>query len=142
MPVIKIEFNQDVINVEEIKGLSEAVQKIVAEETNIQEVMVYANNSQIRILVDPIEIFIEMSANKILDRADLIARIKTRIQTWKAKCDSRLIYLDNAASTPVHEKVIEEMIPYFKEQYGNPSSIHKYGRLANSAIQNARKRIA
>jgi len=53
-----------------------------------------------------------------------------------------LIYLDNAASTPVHEKVIEEMIPYFKEQYGNPSSIHKYGRLANIAIQNARKRIA
>ncbi|MBI3640760.1 MAG: cysteine desulfurase [Thaumarchaeota archaeon] len=53
-----------------------------------------------------------------------------------------MIYLDNAASTPVHEKVIEEMIPYFKEQYGNPSSIHKYGRLANIAIQNARKRIA
>jgi cysteine desulfurase len=53
-----------------------------------------------------------------------------------------LIYLDNAASTPVHEKVIEEMIPYFKEQYGNPSSIHKYGRLANIAIQNARKRIS
>ena len=53
-----------------------------------------------------------------------------------------MIYLDNAASTPVHEKVIEEMIPYFKEQYGNPSSIHKYGRLASIAIQNARKRIA
>jgi len=53
-----------------------------------------------------------------------------------------LIYFDNAASTPVHEKVIEEMNPYFKEQYGNPSSIHKYGRLASSAIQNARKRIA
>ena len=53
-----------------------------------------------------------------------------------------MIYLDNAASTPVHEKVIEEMIPYFKEQYGNPSSIHKYGRLTNTAIQNARKKIA
>jgi len=50
--------------------------------------------------------------------------------------------LDNAASTPVHAKVIEEMMPYFKEQYGNPSSIHKYGRFANSAIQNARRRIA
>ena len=50
--------------------------------------------------------------------------------------------MDNAASTPVHAKVIEEMMPYFKEQYGNPSSIHKYGRLANSAIQNARRRIA
>src|SRR5437879_3322216 len=34
------------------------------------------------------------------------------------------------------------MIPYFKEQYGNPSSIHKYGRLASTAIQTARKRIA
>ncbi|MEO9276913.1 MAG: cysteine desulfurase family protein [Nitrososphaera sp.] len=53
-----------------------------------------------------------------------------------------MIYLDNAASTPVHDTVIQEMIPYFKEQYGNPSSIHKYGRLANVAIQNARKQIA
>ena len=53
-----------------------------------------------------------------------------------------MIYLDNAASTPVHEKVIEEMLPFFKEQYGNPSSIHRHGRLANTAIQNARKRIA
>lgn len=53
-----------------------------------------------------------------------------------------MIYLDNAASTPVHEKVIEEMIPYFREQYGNPSSIHKFGRTANTAIQTARKRIA
>lgn len=53
-----------------------------------------------------------------------------------------MIYLDNAASTPVHEKVLEEMLPFFKEQYGNPSSIHRFGRLANSAIQNARKQIA
>jgi len=53
-----------------------------------------------------------------------------------------LIYLDNAASTPVHEKVMDEMIPYFKEQYGNPSSIHKFGRIANAAVQTARKRIA
>jgi cysteine desulfurase len=53
-----------------------------------------------------------------------------------------LIYLDNAASTPVDEKVIGEMLPYFREQYGNPSSIHRHGRLANTAIQNARKRIA
>ena len=53
-----------------------------------------------------------------------------------------MIYLDNAASTPVHDKVIEEMIPYFKEQYGNPSSIHRFGRIANAGIQNARKSIA
>ena len=53
-----------------------------------------------------------------------------------------MIYLDNAASTQVHEKVLDEMLPYFKEQFGNPSSIHKYGRLASMAIQKARKRIA
>lgn len=53
-----------------------------------------------------------------------------------------MIYLDNAASTPVHQKVIDEMMPYFAEQYGNPSSIHKFGRAASAAIQSARKRIA
>jgi cysteine desulfurase len=53
-----------------------------------------------------------------------------------------LIYLDNAASTPVHEQVLQEMIPFLKEQFGNPSSIHRYGRLALRAIQNARKQIA
>ncbi len=53
-----------------------------------------------------------------------------------------MIYLDNAASTQVHEKVLDEMLPYFKEQFGNPSSIHKYGRLASMAIKKARKRIA
>lgn len=53
-----------------------------------------------------------------------------------------MIYLDNAASTQVHEEVIKEMIPYFKEQYGNPSSIHRYGRIASKAVQNAKKKIA
>lgn len=53
-----------------------------------------------------------------------------------------MIYLDNAASTQVHEKVLDEMLPYFEEHFGNPSSIHKHGRLASTAVQNARKRIA
>lgn len=53
-----------------------------------------------------------------------------------------MIYLDNAASTPIHKQVIEEMIPFLQEQFGNPSSIHKYGRSTQRAIQNARKQIA
>lgn len=53
-----------------------------------------------------------------------------------------MIYLDNAASTQIHEEVLEAMLPYLKEQYGNPSSIHRYGRLANKAIEKARKQIA
>lgn len=53
-----------------------------------------------------------------------------------------MIYLDNAASTQIHENVLESMLPYLKEQYGNPSSIHRYGRLAHKAIEKARKQIA
>jgi len=53
-----------------------------------------------------------------------------------------LIYLDNAASTAVHPEVVKEMIPYFDTQYGNPSSIHQFGRKAKNAIQKARKQVA
>jgi cysteine desulfurase len=53
-----------------------------------------------------------------------------------------LIYLDNAASTQIHDDVLESMLPYLKEQYGNASSIHRYGRLARKAIEKARKQIA
>jgi len=53
-----------------------------------------------------------------------------------------LIYLDNAASTKIHEDVLESMMPYLTEQYGNPSSIHRYGRLAHKAIEKARKQVA
>jgi cysteine desulfurase len=42
----------------------------------------------------------------------------------------------------MRDEVIQEMMPYFKENYGNPSSIHRYGRMATKAIENARKRIA
>lgn len=53
-----------------------------------------------------------------------------------------MIYLDNAASTRISPEILEEMLPYLKEQYGNPSSIHRYGRLAHKAIEKARKRVA
>ena len=53
-----------------------------------------------------------------------------------------MIYLDHAASTPIADSVLEEMMPYFKENYGNPSSIHRYGRVATKAIESARKRVA
>nr|AIF00338.1 Cysteine desulfurase (iscS, NFS1) [uncultured marine thaumarchaeote KM3_130_G11] len=53
-----------------------------------------------------------------------------------------MIYLDNAASTAVHPDVVKEMLPYFDVQYGNPSSIHQFGRKAKNAIQKARKHVA
>ena len=53
-----------------------------------------------------------------------------------------MIYLDNAASTQIHDDVLNSMLPYLKEQYGNPSSIHRYGRMAHKAIEKSRKQIA
>jgi cysteine desulfurase len=52
------------------------------------------------------------------------------------------IYLDSAASTPVADEVMQEMLPYLKQQYGNPSSIHYFGRETTRALQLARKRVA
>jgi len=52
------------------------------------------------------------------------------------------IYLDNAATTRLDEEVIEAMLPYMREHFGNPSSIHSYGRITRAAIEKARKTIA
>jgi cysteine desulfurase len=58
------------------------------------------------------------------------------------KSNNHLIYLDHAASTPVIQEVIKEMIPYLGDLYGNPSSIHTYGIKSKIAIQIARRRVA
>ena len=58
------------------------------------------------------------------------------------KSYDRLIYLDHAASTPVLQEIINEMLPYLGNLYGNPSSIHTYGIKSKIAIQIARKRVA
>lgn len=52
------------------------------------------------------------------------------------------VYLDNAATTPIAREVLDEMLPYLTEHFGNPSSIHGYGRKAKSAIEKARKIVA
>lgn len=52
------------------------------------------------------------------------------------------VYLDHAATSPLHPEVLDAMLPYMKEQYGNPSSIHGFGRAARSAVNGARDAIA
>jgi len=51
------------------------------------------------------------------------------------------IYLDYAATTPSHEKVVEAMKPYFSEKFGNPSSIHFFGQEAKAAVEAARDKV-
>jgi cysteine desulfurase len=55
---------------------------------------------------------------------------------------TRRVYLDHNASTPVHPEVVAEMTPYFNEVFGNPSSVHAFGRDAREAVDVARERIA
>src|SRR5438876_8053911 len=60
----------------------------------------------------------------------------------ESKPMSRRVYLDHTASTPVHPEVVAEMLPYFTELYGNPSSIHAFGREARDGMDLARERVA
>lgn len=53
-----------------------------------------------------------------------------------------LIYLDHNATTPVREEVLEAMLPYYREGFGNPSSVHRCGREARQAVEAAREKVA
>lgn len=56
--------------------------------------------------------------------------------------DKQIIYMDNAATTAVRKEVLDAMLPYFIEHYGNPSSIHSVGRDAKRAVEAARRQVA
>jgi cysteine desulfurase len=52
------------------------------------------------------------------------------------------VYLDNSATTPVDPRVVEAMLPYLTEKFGNPSSVHFYGQEARAAVDRARREVA
>ncbi len=56
--------------------------------------------------------------------------------------ERKTIYVDNSATTPVKPEVLEAMLPYFTENFGNPSSIYAHGRAGSTAVLDARERIA
>src|SRR5204863_55150 len=79
------------------------------------------------------------------------ARGRRRAATWRAiplgsrfpRMPKRLVYLDNAATTPVRPEVLEAMLPYLgPEAFGNPSSPHRFGRAARAGVDEAKRRIA
>ena len=55
---------------------------------------------------------------------------------------SRRVYLDHNASTPVHPEVVAEMLPFLTERFGNPSSVHAFGREAREGLDLAREKVA
>lgn len=54
----------------------------------------------------------------------------------------RRVYLDNSATTPVDPRVVEALMPYLTEKFGNPSSVHFYGQEARAAVDRARREVA
>lgn len=53
-----------------------------------------------------------------------------------------MIYFDYAATTPVDKRALDAMMPYFRESFGNPSSIHRFGQKAEAAVDEAREKVA
>jgi cysteine desulfurase len=53
-----------------------------------------------------------------------------------------MIYMDYAATTPVDKRVLDAMLPYFSDSFGNPSSVHRYGQKAEAALDTARETVA
>ncbi|MBN1540094.1 MAG: aminotransferase class V-fold PLP-dependent enzyme, partial [Candidatus Thermoplasmatota archaeon] len=52
------------------------------------------------------------------------------------------VYLDSNSAMPTRKEVLDEMLPFFTEHYGNPSSIHEMGREPRRAMEAARERVA
>src|SRR3954465_14016266 len=63
-------------------------------------------------------------------------------QWKKANASMSRIYFDNAATTALDPEVLDAMMPFFTEKFGNPSSIYSYGRETKMAIEHARKTVA
>lgn len=102
MPMIKVAYDDAKLKDEEIMTFSKALQKIVIDATNIQEVFVYADSPRIKIDVAPIEVFIEMSASKVSDKEALFGKIKEGIVEWKKESNFR--YPITVTLTPVDWK--------------------------------------
>lgn len=56
--------------------------------------------------------------------------------------DQRKVYLDNSATTKVDKRVLEAMLPYLGELYGNPNSLHQWGRTAKKGLEESREKVA
>src|SRR5918994_755556 len=54
----------------------------------------------------------------------------------------RRVYMDNSATTPVDRRVVDAMLPFLTERFGNPSSVHFYGQEARAAVDRARREVA
>lgn len=83
MPTIRIDYDNEKVSEADMQRLSIAVRDIVSQVTQIEDVFVYANSSQIKVKVAPIELFVEISASKVPDLEDLFIRLRDPISKWR-----------------------------------------------------------
>ncbi len=97
MPIIRVDYDGEQIQTSQVVSICEAIRGIVSEVTGIEDVFVYGNDSQIKIKVAPIEVFVEMSDYKITDLDELMMTIKNRVGEWKVQ---------NSFATPINLTII------------------------------------
>lgn len=85
MPIIRVDRDDEKLHKEDMIVLCNAIQKIVKEVTKIDDVFVYANSSQVKLYIAPIEIFIEMSKTKIENKSVLLDEITSKLSLWKSE---------------------------------------------------------
>lgn len=103
MPVIRLEYDKDVVTEPDVQSLCLAVQKIVADATGIKEAFVYGNASQITVEIAPVEIWVELSANKV-ENGDVLAKsIREGLSEWKK--EANFPHLINLTLIPMHWKL-------------------------------------
>lgn len=103
MPIIRLEYDNTKVADSDIEVVSKAVRDIVSEATGIADVFVYANTARIKVQIAPIEIFVEMTAKKIVDEDVLIGQIKKQLSEWKV--EHTFPHLINLTLIPMNWKV-------------------------------------
>ncbi len=103
MPIVRIDFDKEKVSAIDAEALSQAIQKIVADETKIEDVIVYANDAQIKVKAWPIEIFVQMSEQKITNEDELFETLKSRIVAWKK--ESGFTHLINLTFIPMKWRI-------------------------------------
>src|SRR5258706_10909187 len=63
-------------------------------------------------------------------------------RAYRLMAETRKVYLDHSATTPADRRVVEAMMPYLTEKFGNASSVHSFGQEARAAVDRARREVA
>jgi len=103
MPIIRLDYDNEKLDDGQVLLLSNAIQKIVSDVTQIEDVFVYGNTPRIKVRIAPVEIFIEMSSRKIKDEGVLLTEIKTRLSQWKK--ENNIQYPMNLTLIPMNWKI-------------------------------------